>query len=200
MRGTTKNDAALVKLGNEWQRALYLFIAVAQEEKGLGGSSSEETLDAQVLLHPRSTAFGGIFLILPHLDELPLVEATRDWPHADEAAAISLVRFLVLLKCCGRENSERAFYDPLLRDLLLIPPTLSPEALRTWQAQLKSRAFAKVSGDFIRMAMFPRRDRRKRTAACRQQTSRPSVAGLDRCRSRALVAALTNTYRIGCKK
>jgi hypothetical protein len=134
LRATTKNDAALPKLGNEWQRTLYLFISVAQEEKGLGGSSRGETPDARVLAHPRSTAFGGIFLILPHLDELPLVEATRDWPNADEAAAISLVRFLVLLKCCGRENSERAFYDPLLRDLLLIPPTLSPDVLRTWQS------------------------------------------------------------------
>ncbi|HEY2922857.1 MAG TPA: hypothetical protein VGK77_28085 [Candidatus Binatia bacterium] len=137
VRTTTKNDAALPKIGNEWQRALYLFIAATQEEKGLGGSSLGETPDAQVLVHPRSTVFGGIFLILPHLDELPLVEATRDWPHADEAAAISLVRFLVLLKCCGRENSERAFYDPLLRDLLLIPPTLSPAMLRAWQLQLK---------------------------------------------------------------
>ena len=86
---------------------------------------------------PLSTAFGGIFLLLPQLDELPLPEATRGWPNTDEAAAISLVRWLVLLKCCGRENSERAFYDPLLRDLLLIPPTLSPQALRTWQARLK---------------------------------------------------------------
>ncbi len=137
LRATTKNDAALPKLGNEWQRALYLFIAATQEEKGLGASSLGETPDAQVLVHPRSTVFGGIFLILPHLDELPLVEAARDWPHADEAAAISLVRFIVLLKCCGRENSERAFYDPLLRDLLLIPPTLSPAMLRTWQSQLK---------------------------------------------------------------
>ena len=65
------------------------------------------------------------------------MEATRDWPHTDEAAAISLVRFLVLLKCCGCNNSERAFYDPLVRDLLLIPPSLSPEGLRTWQSQLK---------------------------------------------------------------
>jgi hypothetical protein len=135
-RATTKNDVALPKLGNEWQRTLYLFIAVAREEKGLG-SSRGETLDAQVLVHPRSTALGGIFLILPHLDELPLVEATQHWPHADEAAAISLVRFLVLLKCCGRENSERAFYDPLLRDLLLIPPILSPAILRAWQSRLK---------------------------------------------------------------
>lgn len=151
---TTKTDAALAKLGNEWQRALYVFINVTHDAETLGSSSLKDAAlaiardkdrlsqavagpDAQVLVHPRCTAFGGVFLILPHLDELPLMEAIQDWPHADEAAAISLVRFLVLLKCCGRENSEGAFYDPLLRDLLLIPPTLSPEALRTWQSQLK---------------------------------------------------------------
>ena len=143
---------------------------------------------AQAPRDPRSTAFGGIFLILPHLDELPLVEATRDWPHADEAAAISLVRFLVLLKCCGRGNSERAFYDPLLRDLLLIPPTLSPEALRTWQSRLKPEHLQNFLGDSNRMAMVPRCDRRKRTAAHPQQASWSSIRGLNRRRSRALVA------------
>ncbi len=91
-------------------------------------------------------------MILPRLDELPLPEATRNWPHADEAAAISLVRCLVLLKCCGRKNSERAFYDPLLRDLLLIPPTLSPEALRTWQARLKPEHLQSFLDRSIEMA------------------------------------------------
>jgi hypothetical protein len=180
VRAIPKNAVALAKLGDEWRRALYLFIAVSREDKELGGaplrnaalstvrlgdqlskSSVDEShplgvastsgelsslylaagSDAQVPLDPRSTALGGIFLILPHLDELPLVEAVRDWPHVDEAAAISLVRFLVLLKCCGGEGSESAFYDPLLRDLLLIPPTLFPEGLRTWQSQLKREHF-----------------------------------------------------------
>jgi hypothetical protein len=153
-RAATKYQTILAKLGNEWQRALYLFVAAVREEKGLGGSSLQDAAlaiatakdrlstavagaDTQVLASSRSTAFGGIFLILPHLDELPLVEATRDWPHLDEAAAISLVRFLLLLKCCGSEAARRAFYDPLVRDLLLIPPSLSPEVLRTWQSQIK---------------------------------------------------------------
>jgi hypothetical protein len=80
----------------------------------------------------RDTAGGGIFLLLPLLDDLPLMEATRHWPHTDEAAAISLVRFLLLLKCCGQDRAQRAFYDPLWRDLLLIPPTLSPALLHDW--------------------------------------------------------------------
>jgi hypothetical protein len=84
----------------------------------------------------RDTSFGGIFLLLPLIDELPLAEATRGWPHADEAAAISLVRFLLLIKCCGQQRAQRAFYDPLLRDLLLIPPGISPPVIREWSASV----------------------------------------------------------------
>ena len=150
----TNSQAELAKLGDEWQRALYLFIAAMNEQKARSGSSLKNAAvaiaaardplskpmagaEAQVLPCSRSTAFGRIFLLLPHLDELPLVEAARDWPDADQMAAISLIRFLALLKCCGRENWERAFYDPLLRDLLLISPSFSPQGLRAWQAQLE---------------------------------------------------------------
>jgi len=84
----------------------------------------------------RHTAFGGAFLLLPFLDELPLAEATRDWPHANEAAAISLVRLLLLVKCCGEQNAQRSFNDPLLRDLLLIPPAVSVEVIREWQSRI----------------------------------------------------------------
>jgi hypothetical protein len=85
---------------------------------------------------PRHTPFGGIFLLLPILDELPLADATRGWPHADEAAAITLVRFLLVVKCCARQHAAPAFWDPLLRDLLLIPPGISPQVIRDWQSQI----------------------------------------------------------------
>ena len=84
----------------------------------------------------RDTGFGGVFLLLPLLDELPLAEATRDWPHSDAAAAISLVRFLLLVKCCGEERARHMFYDPVMRDLLLIPPTISPEFVLKWQTEI----------------------------------------------------------------
>jgi hypothetical protein len=86
----------------------------------------------------RDTPYGGVFLLLPLLDQWPLAEATRGWPHADEAAAISLVRFLVLVKCCGQQHAHRAFYDPLLRDLLLVPPALSPASIADWQARIST--------------------------------------------------------------
>jgi hypothetical protein len=84
----------------------------------------------------RHTSFGGVFLLLPLLDDLPLVAATRGWSHADEAAAITLVRFLLLIKCCGQMHAQRAFYDPLLRDLLLIPPGVSPSVIREWSSSI----------------------------------------------------------------
>ena len=84
----------------------------------------------------RYTSFGGTFLLLPIIDELPLTEACRAFDHTDEAAAISLVRFLLLIKCCGQRNAHRTFNDPLLRDLLLIPPTVSWEVIREWQSRI----------------------------------------------------------------
>jgi len=149
-----KNIAALNDLSDDWRRALYLFVAAIDETEGLDGSPLKDAaLNAardkdgwpkaptvavdRGQICRQSTVFGGFFFILPELDRLPLREATCDWPPAEQAAAISLVRFLIALKCCGSENSERAFHDPLLRELLLIPPSLSPEEMRIWQAQLK---------------------------------------------------------------
>ena len=86
----------------------------------------------------RGTAFGGAFLLMPLIDAPPLAEATAAWPHSDEAAAISLVRFLVLVKCCGQPWAHQGFRDPLLRDLLLIPPFVSLASLKHWQSRLSA--------------------------------------------------------------
>jgi hypothetical protein len=110
-------------------------LIAAYARKGAPFRSPAEAA-AQMGTDWRTTAFGEIFLLLPCLDEMPLSEATRDWPATDGLAAVSLARWLVLLKCCGRGQSARAFYDPLLRDLLSIPLTVSPETLRAWQARL----------------------------------------------------------------
>jgi hypothetical protein len=98
--------------------------------------TGQTTHEIVTTLGRRDTAFGGAFLLLPMLDDFPLAEATRDWPHAEEAAAISLVRFLLLVKCCGQDQAQRAFYDPVLRDLLLIPPSISLDVLQAWEKQL----------------------------------------------------------------
>jgi hypothetical protein len=81
----------------------------------------------------RGTKFGGAFLLLPILDDLPLAECVRGWPNTDQAAAVSLARFLILIKCAGQERGGEAFRDPVLRDLLRIPPDVSRAVLREWQ-------------------------------------------------------------------
>jgi hypothetical protein len=145
----------------EWGRALYLYLHAARErqERGLYADSMSallhcsprrlcevaERLNAIQISRPgienaetdrRHTSFGGSFLLLPLIDDLPLVEGLRDWPNADQAAAISLVRFLLLIKCAGPEYGRRTFSDPLLRDLLLVLPDISVEVLKDWQSHI----------------------------------------------------------------
>ena len=145
----------------EWARALALYLTAAreQEERGLHPTDTivgllrssparlrevaEElnTVQAQARVEQaetnwRNTSFGGAFFLLPLLDEIPLVEALRDWPQADEAAAISLVRFLILIKCCGSQHAQRSLNDPLMRDLMLVPPTVSVDVLSDWEARI----------------------------------------------------------------
>ena len=103
------------------------------------GRNAGPATDETSTLGPRYTPFGGIFLLLPLLDELPLEEATSGWPDAGEVAAVALVRFLLLIKCCGQSCVQRVFYDPLVRDLMGIPPSISPTILADWQASI-SRA------------------------------------------------------------
>jgi hypothetical protein len=103
------------------------------------------------LLVPRHTPFGGIFMLLPLLDELPLAEATRDWPDAEEADAVALARFLLLVKCCGRSRAAKAIYDPLLRDLMGIAPSISPSVFAAWQKKISApnrQAFLNILADW----------------------------------------------------
>jgi hypothetical protein len=85
---------------------------------------------------PIDTPFGGAFLLLPLLDELPLAEATDGWPDAGDTPPAVLARFLVLIKSFGSGWAAAAFWDPLLRDLLGISPAVGAETLRGWQARL----------------------------------------------------------------
>ena len=114
---------------------------------------------------PRSTPFGGMFLLLPIIDELPLAEALATWPHTDEAAAISLVRFLVLIKCAGYGVARRTFSDPLIRDLMMVPPGISVEVLNDWQSRISETdlqnflrvlvAWQRSNSSVERQAMLP---------------------------------------------
>jgi len=161
---------------NEWGQALYLYLSVArhQEEAGLDETHAVllllrcshdrlrdiaedlQTVEAEVKAaetERRYTSFGGAFLLLPLLDEIPLEEALHNWPHSDEAAAISLVRFLVLIKCSGPKHAQHTLTNSLLRDLMLVPPSVSADVLTEWQSRVATKhmdSFLKTLTDWQR--------------------------------------------------
>lgn len=86
------------------------------------------------------TSFGGVFILLPLLDRLPLNELTEGWPDLDQQSAVSIARFIVLVKCLGKERFERAWHDPLLRELLQIDLRISADIINEWSSQISRRA------------------------------------------------------------
>ncbi len=86
----------------------------------------------------RFTAFGGAFMLLPILDRFPLHEATAGWPDLESVSAVAIVRFLVLAKCFGRPRASGCLNDSLVRDLMRIPPQLTPAMVRSWLAGISS--------------------------------------------------------------
>lgn len=92
---------------------------------------------------------GGIFLLLPIINDLPLAECVRGWPNTDSAAAVTLVRFLILIKCCGQDRVREAFRDPVVRDLMLIAPQVTAAELREWQAMITGDNLQQFLDSFI---------------------------------------------------
>jgi hypothetical protein len=150
-----------------WRNALRLYLEAVRDRTDIGGpflktavielarvlpnTKSPLTSISSEQAEPRYTPFGGMFLLLPLIDELPLPDATRGWPDAEESEAVALVRFLLLLKCCGGSRAAKAFYDPLLRDLLAIASTMSPSVLAAWQMEngrARLKEFLKVLADW----------------------------------------------------
>jgi len=84
---------------------------------------------------PRFTAFGGAFLLFPILDDLPL-QAIFDWPDLDRTSAAAIVRFVILAKCFGKPRALGCMRDPLIRDLLQIPPTITTAEIADWLARI----------------------------------------------------------------
>jgi hypothetical protein len=95
-----------------------------------GATSSDQDRDADW----RHTPFGGVFLLLPRVAELPL-------PDVDNP---ELLRLWVLIKCFGTERAFPVFADPLVRELLGVDEGLSAEAFVKWQARVPRAAFDRL--------------------------------------------------------
>jgi hypothetical protein len=114
--------------------------------------AQEERSAAQVSVHSTSTktgeqlftSFGGIFWLLPHLDQLGLEECAATLPDFNGESPVALVRFLVMLKCLGAPRTLRAFFDPVLREVTGVIPVLNAQEVGNWARAVtpeKARAF-----------------------------------------------------------
>jgi hypothetical protein len=95
---------------------------------------------------PRSTPFGGAFLLLPDIASIPLAEGVTTWPTLNGVHAFTVMRFLILAMCFGYERAHHAFKDPLLRDLMSVPPSLTLEDVAYWKLPADADAMAEPVG------------------------------------------------------
>lgn len=85
---------------------------------------------------PLFTSHGGVFLLLPLLEEVPLEETADGWPPLGTVSAAAAARFLVLVKCCGGRRMLAALDDALLRKLAGVQAQLTTGDLVDWQRQI----------------------------------------------------------------
>lgn len=120
----------LTRCPTEWVKG------VGQALKERAGFAEAER-NAASSAGPRYTPYGGAFVLLPFLNSLPLAEAVKGWIDTEYAAAISLARFLILMKCLGNPRAYNTFYDPVLRDIMGIVPEVSLTLVADWQKQIR---------------------------------------------------------------
>lgn len=127
-----KDTAALVAMAGGSKVLLPLLRVAPGRVQAAGRALQTRRSRADISDVHRSTAFGGLFLLLPMLDALPIDEATRDWPDLRGSRAADVVRFLILIKCFGRRRASRMFFDSLVRDLMQVAPAIAWEDVRGW--------------------------------------------------------------------
>lgn len=82
--------------------------------------------------HRLHTPFGGMFLLLPLLDELwDWEDATRPWPTLLGVPAARWTRLVVTGAALGRGSSTAPLFDPVLRLALDIPESFDARCLST---------------------------------------------------------------------
>ncbi len=88
---------------------------------------------------PRYTPYGGVFLLLPLLQQLPLEQLLESWPDPPAGDKQAAIRLLLLAQCLGTANAVRVFNDPVIRDLTGVPPGLTVIQLLNWLDSIKPR-------------------------------------------------------------
>jgi hypothetical protein len=85
------------------------------------------------------TPFGGPFVLLDDVFDMPIERTTQGWPALESVPAATMFQFLVVCQCGGAARAETLFSDPLWRRLFGIAPTISLAAVAEWLASLGPR-------------------------------------------------------------
>ena len=81
-----------------------------------------------------TTGLGGMFLLLPLLQELPWDDAFAGWPPLERVPAGVLLRYLAVIGALGAGRNRAAAGDPVLRLALGVPGAVDAPALHAWSA------------------------------------------------------------------
>jgi len=92
------------------------------------------------------TSFGGLFLLLPVLDEILPASAVSTWLQAGSDNAISVLRLLIISRCFGYERAARAQSDPLIR-LLTGARDIRADALSAWMSEVSRSKWRRLTQD-----------------------------------------------------
>jgi hypothetical protein len=99
----------------------------------------------------RYTPFGGLFLLLPQLQEMPIEAALRTWPELETAGKAAAFRLLLLALTQGKERMLMALRDPVSRDLCGVPRALTAADLVAWLNTVKPKqqqTFLRIMADW----------------------------------------------------
>jgi hypothetical protein len=102
----------------QWVEALGGLDALARLSQELFTVTHAHLLDQQETRH---TAFGGVFLLLPLLIDLPLEDWVHNWPELNRVPPVPALRALILGKCLGIARCAQFLRDPLWLELLRLP-------------------------------------------------------------------------------
>lgn len=144
----------------------------------------EQRADMAEVPERRYTPFGGVFLLLPFLDALPISD--------------QLIRFWILLKVLGAARAIRAFEDPLIRSLFNVDAVLSAESFRRWQETIPIRRLRRLRRECLTSDLM-RDNSRYRAPADRAHLRLPRLLSSSRDRwleDPALLIARSLAWRL----
>ena len=106
------------------------------------------------------TWFGNAMLLLPHIHVLPLAQFDR-WQEYKSHQPVTVMRWLVLCVCQGKDRFPAATADPLLRDLCGVKSSLNLTDLFSWLNEHLSSDESIRLFDALRGQALPENSRRQ---------------------------------------